>query len=378
MTNTHEIIFELLKGSITGMNCFQHFEQLSKSDWNQLYILTQQQGLVSVVIEAISSLPRQFLPPQRLRFEWIGQTLYREKIYQQQYRISCKFADALAKEGVKCLVLKGLALASFYPKPQLREFGDLDCYLIASQDSRVHLSNSLGIMFQEVFNFGNDVAKKLGGKIKDAGYKHVHIHLDGLLIENHKYLTNFNETKQGVKIEKILRQLALDGGEKRIGVTNLWIPSPEFNVIFLLKHALDDFIANDMPLRALYDWTVFMNAEQENIDWKKMSFLLDECKLRNFFELMTETCRTYFGLNIHADGLLITTHRKMVDDMIHDVLNKPTVNSGNLTMSRKIPNILGRFKRQYKYRKIETESVGTLIWNTVVFSSLLRRKVSLE
>lgn len=93
---------------------------------------------------------------------------------------------------------------------------------------------------------------------------------------------------------------------------------------------------------------------------------------------MTETCMIYLGLQLHVKGLSIISQRSMVNDMINDVLYKPSVSSGHLNLWRKVPNILKRFKRQYKYRKIETENVFTLICNTITFSSFLHRKVTLD
>lgn len=58
-------------------------------------------------------------------------------------------------------------------------------------------------------------------------------------------------------------------------------------MLFLLKHSIGDFIAQDMAFRNLNEWVVFMKAELTNIDWRRMYLLLDECKLRKFFDVMT-------------------------------------------------------------------------------------------
>lgn len=94
--------------------------------------------------------------------------------------------------------------------------------------------------------------------------------------------------------------------------------------------------------------------------------------------LMIETCITYSGLNFHVSGLSDIYQRAMVDDMINDILYKPSVGCGHLNLWQKIPNILKCFKRQYKYRKIEAENVFTLICNTITFSSFLHQKVTLD
>lgn len=367
MKKTHRIILNLLKKSILRNDFVFNAEMISEAEWEEILKFAIEQGVAPVLMTEIEKLPHTFLPPKNVLLKWFGYKMSWTVLYRHKLNLSCGFANTLEPKAVKCLVLKGFAIASYYPIPETRVFGDLDCFLVSSNAE----------MKKTMFEIGNEVARKMGYIVEDAGYKHTHIHYKNLLIENHKYFTNFNETKQGAKIERLLRNLVLDGRSQRLGDTNLWKPSPEFNVIFLLKHSLGDFIANDMALKSLYDWAMFLKAEQNNIDWDRMFLLLENCKLKKFFFLMTETCIAYLGLKFHIRGLSDIS-RTMVDDMINDVLYKPSVGSGHLNLWQKIPNILKRFKRQYKYRKIETENVFTLICNTITFSSFLHRKVILD
>lgn len=368
MKKTHRIILNLLKKSVLGNDFAFTAETISEAEWEEMLKFAIEQGVAPVLMTEIEKLPKTILPHKNVLLKWFGYKMSWTVQYKRKFILSCDFANSLEQNGVKCLVLKGFTTASYYPIPETRVFGDLDCFLVSSNVD----------IEKPMFEIGNEVARKMGYIVEDAGYKHTHIHYKNLLIENHKYFTNFNETKQGVKIERLLRHLVLDGKSQRLGNTNLWKPSPEFNVIFLLKHSLGDFIANDMALKSLYDWAMFLKAEQKNIDWDRMFSLLKKCKLKHFFFLMTETCIAYLGLDFHVRGLSDIYQRAMVDDMINDVLHKPSVDSGHLNLWQKIPNILKRFKRQYKYRKIETENVFTLICNTITFSSFLHRKVTLD
>lgn len=361
LKKTEVFFLNLLQCSINKNFIYREWDILSSEEWYEVFSLAEQHGLVSLLIDVLDKIHLRQRPPKQLLLNWIGQAAKREGICKNQFQLSCEFAEYLNKEGVKCIVLKGLALASYYPNFSKREFGDLDCFLIKD--------------CQPAASIGNNLANRLQWIVEEAGYKHTHIHYKNLLIENHLYLTNFNGTKQGFKIEKQLRQLVLDGKERNIGDTNLWIPSPEFNVLFLLKHALGDFIANDMSIRTLYDWAVFLQAEQNHIEWTRMSHLLEECRLRNFFNLLTTACVTYLGLEIKTDLLYVPSEQEMVICMIQDLLHKPNINSGHLKFKQKIPNIINRFKRQFKYRSIETESVVTLIWNTIAFSSYFKRHI---
>lgn len=361
----HQFVLHLLRNSVTEKDYLVN-ENFSKAEWEEMFQFAILQGVASILISEIKRLPPSYLPPKEVLLKWFAHTLGREASYRQQWKLSCEFADALAKRDVSCLVLKGFALASYYPLPETRVFGDLDCYLIGSDKKETK------------FEVGNEVARQMGLKVIEAGYKHTHIYYKNLLIENHQFLTNFNETNQGIKIEKTLRYLALNGENRSLKNTNLYMPSPEFTAVFLLKHALGDFMANDMALKSIYDWAAFLKAEQEYIDWKKMNKLLVECRLKPFFDLMTETCMTYLGLNIYADGLSIISQGRMINDMLGDILYKPIIGCGQLSFWKKVPNILKRFKRQYMYRSIATESYFTLVVNTFLYSSFMHRNVTFE
>lgn len=365
----NQTVLYLLKCSVIGHSPVTGNRPIFKTNWNEILKIAIEQGVAPILVTFLEKLPQSQLPPKNVLLKWYGFKVNREKSYEYQWEQSCKFANRLTKRGAaKCIVLKGFSIASYYPYPKTRIFGDLDCYLISYNASDK----------EPKFEVGNEVALDMGYAVEQAGYKHTHILCNNLLIENHQYLTNFNETKQGIKIEKVLRQLALEGKERRLWGSNLWKPSAEFNIIFLLKHSLGDFIANDMTLKSLYDWAVLMKAEQGNIDWKRMDGLLEECRLKNFFCLMTEACMDYLGLEVDWENFSLKSQHKMVDSMLHDILTKPKIGCGQLTFLQKIPNILRRFYRQYKYRRIETEGTFTLMCNTLLYSSYLRRRVKLE
>lgn len=362
LNKPERFFLNLLQFSVNNAPVNQEWDGLPPEDWPDVFHLAERHGLVALLMDILGKIRLKRTPPSSLLLHWLGQAAYRERICRYQFKLSCEFAECLRKEDIKCIVLKGLALASYYPDFSKREFGDLDCYLIKNKNN--------------VANEGDLLAKRLGWNVEEAGYKHSHIRYKELLIENHHFLTNFNQTKQGIKIERILRQLALEGRESRMGETNLWKPSPEFQAIFYLKHSLGDFIAQDMSLKAIYDWAVFLKNEQAAIDWDMMTDLLEQCRLRRFFDLITEACITYLGLEIGRNAFTVRSDRGIVDDMLVDILKKPTMNSGQLGILQKIPHILKRFRRQIYYRGINTERPFTLIWNTIVYSSYFNRRIT--
>ncbi len=94
------------------------------------------------------------------------------------FSLSAEYADKMYENGIPVVVLKGLAFGVYFPNPMSRECGDLDCYMMGKDRE------------------GDHITALIGGKVEDGGYKHAHLHYKGLTIENHYYLTNFNNTKR--------------------------------------------------------------------------------------------------------------------------------------------------------------------------------------
>ena len=55
----------------------------------------------------------------------------------------------------------------------------------------------------------------------------------------------------------------------------VYVPSPNMNALFLLRHAMAHFAAQGINLRQLLDWAFFAQKHTEEIDWK---WLEDELK----------------------------------------------------------------------------------------------------
>jgi hypothetical protein len=107
---------------------------------------------------------------------------------------------------------------------------------------------------------GDKVVVEIGGKMKEAGYKHSHLLYRGLTIENHQFITSFDNSKLGIRTEQLLQSLIKEGYTP-IGDTKLLNPCAEFNALFLIKHAQRHFIKEGIRIRYLLDWALFLKAE---------------------------------------------------------------------------------------------------------------------
>lgn len=265
------------------------------------------------------------------------------------------FAEKLSEKGIQTVVLKGLGYASYYPNPYHRESGDLDCYLMGKKEE------------------GDKVTVEIGGKMEEAGYKHSHLYYKGLTIENHNFLTSFDNTKLGIRTEQLLQEQIIEG-YRPIGDTKLQNPSADFNALFLIKHAQRHFIKEGICVRHLLDWAFFLKKESQNVNWEKVIPIMKECRILEFAKVMTRLCVDQLGMKIGIEGL--SSPMKISDAVLDDILGgQPNLFHENFV--QKIGRIMRRFYRMWKFCSLADESYCRLVWNSLVFSSYLKRNPKL-
>lgn len=348
--------FHLLSCIVNETNVdWSQFNHFTPRDWEYIYALSKRQGVVAIIFEAIKSIPKEIAPPKAITLKWLSNAISIEEQMKKNERVAIEFAEELSKRGIQITVLKGLAYASYYPNPYHRESGDLDCYLMGKKDE------------------GDKITVEIGGKMEDAGYKHSHLYYKGLTIENHNFLTSFDNTKLGIQTERVLQD-CIKEGYRPIGNTKLQNPSADFNALFLIKHAQRHFIKEGICVRYLLDWAFFLKAESQNVNWDKVIPMMKESRILEFAKVMTRLCIERLGMNVDIEEL--SSSMKISDAVLADILGKqPDLFHENFV--QKIGRIIRRFYRMWKFRSLADESYCRLVWNSLAFNSYLKRNPKL-
>ena len=328
------------------------FAGITAQEWKELYDLAKIHGIVAVVFEIIKNIPKEFSPPRPLIMSWYAHALKIERQMQEREKVSQDLARIMSDNGIGVTVLKGMAFAEYYPNPYHRESGDLDCYLMGNKDE------------------GDKVLVEAGADIKDAGYKHSNLYWKGLVIENHKFITSFDNTARGIRTEKLLQQMIKEA-TRPIGNSKLLNPGAAFNAIFLVKHAQRHFFKEGICIRHLLDWAFFLRTERYNLQWNEILSLMDECGILNFAKVMTTLCEINLGMAYGIEGLEYDS--SLVWEVNEDIMNGLSEMS-NETLYSKAIRISRRFLRMWKYRELSDESYMRMLWNSFAFSSYLHRK----
>lgn len=306
-------------------------------DWQEIYTLASQQGVLAVALDAVALLAQESQPPKELKMRWIASTMAIERRYNHQRSVAATIAERFAERGIRLYVLKGLALSGYYPRPEHRECGDLDCFL--------------GCDYER----GNLYAEELGAKVTRDYYKHSHIHYNKLLIENHQFCVGIRGSRRLKAFERHLESVISHGAEY-IGKTKLIKPSADFNALFLTAHAMTHFLVEGVKLRHLCDWALLLKHEQDNIDWQEFYRWSDRLGYRLFADTMTAMAVDALGVEITNPNIRID--RRYSERILEDMFKSNNIfNKGYSPWRVRLMTIVGRATSMWRFHRIYRKSL---------------------
>lgn len=338
-------LLSLLHVALTGDAIDRRlFDGICESEWVELQSFSIQQGVSAI---AFAGIERSNLSlPIPLLMDWIGQTEY-VKSYHDIHLKGTEAVAALVKEtGGSMLVLKGLSLASMYPDPKVREFGDLDVFTFDAHD-RV-----------------NDVVKAHGVDV-EFWDKHDVFNYGGVHVEHHSYFVSKN-SKAGKRVnERLLEIIARDMGVKV--AENVYYPTPEFNAIFLLNHTIGHMSYEGATLKNILDYGLFLMNDGDKVEWSFVRSILEETGWDVGFNALTRVSEIVLGVDFSK--YYIGTQKeelalRVLDTVLDTTLHKET--------EYKLPKrIIKKTQRLFSHRWMYTSGlIPANFWTDCVWGSL--------
>ncbi len=293
---------------------------LSEEDWKKLFWLARQHGIVTIINDAIELLPDHMKPQGDIALSW---TLSAERTryhYAHQKQVLQQIDDKAQAEGLPYVLLKGMSLARFYPRPDSRPCGDID------------------ILFPRNFERGNVL---LGSPDAKAKGKHSEMEIDGVTIENHRQLLDLNYDSQRRAEAYIMESL-------RNVPEDHFLP-PMSNMVYLLMHTVSHLTArNKLPLRNVIDWGMFLRANRETLNPDECITTLKRIGMVHAFSLFTQLASEYTDTDLSKfikERVSAKDVRRMNDLIVTQSFLKPVPKDMPF-----IPRIIARLKRRSQRR----------------------------
>lgn len=343
-----DLLFPSLRVALFGESVdSKSFAALSEREWKELYCISVQQGLLAIVYDAVKQLPAECQPPRGIKLQWALGVEAIENRFTMQYKAAALLADLWAENEIKTIVMKGLAIGTYFPIPAHRECGDLDCFLTTGA---IPISS-------DGYERANQLCEEIGAKVNRDYYKDATIKYRGLMVENHCFFLPIRGSRTMKMLERHLREIALRGKTDVVPGTKLIVPSANFNALFLAMHALNHFLTEGIKLRHILDWALLLKAEQNNINWEKFYQWADKMHLTRFADAMTAISVEHLGLQITNPAIHTTS--PYAERILRDTIENSDglFNKGYSSWKTRFMQIRNRLSFAWKYHKIYQKSL---------------------
>lgn len=313
----------------------------SGKDWTEIIKMSYSQAIPVLVIDGLQNylksnpnsnpFTNETVAEKLKRIQWLGSVVAYERMYAKHEKAMAELAGLYATKDIQMMVIKGYGLSLDWPVPNHRPVGDLDIYNFGKWKEADAL-----------------VAKTCGIRIDDGHEHHTVFNYNGVSVENHYDFINTKAHRDAPKIEAILKVLAeKDCREIEIQGSKIYLPSADFNAIFLMRHMGQHFAGEHLNLRQALDWGFFVRTHYNEVDWNATIDFLKEIGIYTFFNQINAICVDYLGFS-ESCSPTIERNKDLEERILMDILHPEFAEEK--PVSGLIPILKFKFRRWWHNR----------------------------
>lgn len=287
------------------------FEGFSQEDWDGLMALSAKHMMSPLLFE---SMQENALSCPMAVGQYLQQSAFHTSLcYYQFAALTAELFELLCNEGITCYLLKGAGLSVYYPKEELRTFGDIDIY----------------IPVREEFERACQILEQNGHyRREDLSDYHVSYDYKGTAAqceaEIHWKLATAFEPSFDKRLQEIYEGAVFKKETAYVYPLGRKLPvlPDTLNAIYLLQHMFQHFMAAGFGVKLFCDWTVFWNREDKAIDDRQLLAWVKSLQLDGFLYAVTGVSIKYFGLrrencSWYQEGEI---SEAVIEELLQDVL----------------------------------------------------------
>jgi hypothetical protein len=280
--NDIQAFFALLKAGLWERDI--HLLPFGKIGFSQVLSLAEEQSVVGLVAAGIEQV-RDTKVAKADVLQFIGQSLQLEQQNTAMNYFIGVIVDKMREAGIYTLLVKGQGIAQCYEKPLWRSCGDVDLFLDEYN-------------YKKAYAFLSPMAQSIDEE--NTENLHLGMSIDPWVVELHGTLRSGLGRRIDKEIDSIQEKTFKEGRVRawRNGETDVFLPAPDDDVIYVFSHILQHFFKGGICLRQICDWCRLMWTYRDTID----KWLL-ECRLETM-ELMSEW-KTFATLAVEWLGMTV-------------------------------------------------------------------------
>ena len=310
---------------------------VKERDWQQCFDLTLGQQVLAMTFPAMSALPKEQRPELTLWSKWMdyAQSVANQSAHKRQ--IVEKMGGWLAEEGLTTMVLKGFSLSVLYPKPDLREFCDVDIFS--------------GTDYEAV----NACFRKHGVEVGKPDGHHARLVVDCVAVEHHHSFGNSRVRQGGAySIEEVLQRFAISD-PRPTALSGICFPCPVLTALYTGWHAYKHFMHEKIELRHVIDWAVALRQLTTD-EVEEVGKVKGASPWGRFADTMTAIALHRFALpeewfparEVEAASHISPEREEWV---WNDIITAPHIAPGGTTLHRRIMIGQRLMKNRWKFKE---------------------------
>lgn len=297
MQDNQIILLALVKAALSGDTSAKI--DTDTINWTRVCSLAAKEGVLPLLYDGVAAYAKMGLQlPIEVKMELWGNVRIAEERFLQQKEAISQMASFYKRLGIRMMVLKGFGLSALYPVPEHRVCGDIDTWLYGEQDRADRLLEEEGV------------------EIDRSHHHHTVFYINNVMVENHYDFVNQYAHGSSKAIEKELKRIAEEekDWDETIAVgegVEVFTMSPNLGTLFLLRHTAQHFAAENVSLRHVIDWELFVRHHEDKIDWSRIERIAQSSGMLDFYLAWKEVGRSLFD-----DSELSATAQRVWDEIM--------------------------------------------------------------
>lgn len=279
--NTLEAFFALVRGGLWEQEV--QLQQYGEIDFSELMKLAEEQSVVGLVAAGLEHVTDLKLPKE-IVLQFVGQALQLEQRNVAMNNFIALLIERMKEVGIYSLLVKGQGVAQCYERPLWRACGDIDLFL--SDDNYNKAKEMLLPLASEI-------------ELESEFSKHLGMTIDSWVVELHGSLRigvpfRINRALDEIKSE------TFHGGYVSSwmnGITQIFLLSHDYNVIYVFTHFLNHFYKGGIGLRQICDWTRLLWVYRDNLNLKIIEKYIKSMGLMTEWKGFSAFAVCYLGMS---------------------------------------------------------------------------------
>lgn len=280
LSNNQQAFLQLVRAGLWEKEV--RLSQYGDVDFDEMYRLAQEQSVIGLVAAGVERVV-DIKDPKEIVFQFVGTTMQLEQRNLSMNRFVTKLFGKFKEKGVYALLVKGQGIAQCFERPLWRMAGDVDLLL-------------------DVKNYekSKDLLSPLADEVdsEDISKKHQALKMEGFDVELHGRMPFLISKRVDDGIDKVLNDIFCRGNVRSWNCdgTQVFLPSPDNDVILVFTHFLHHFFIEGVGLRQICDWCRLLYSYRDSLRYGLL-----ESRIRKM-GLMTEW-RAFASLAVDTLGM---------------------------------------------------------------------------